>query len=270
MLTRCTGQQCDPLMRQAIACVWQSDDRTNTLYGAPASTDDVLLLRAGGYWWDGDSWYRPNQVFDWARERYARRKAKNAVSLTAADLLDYTADPARATVGTVTDIDPGAGPVARWTDHLALWATSRPGDGLPLDQCVVNLSAPELGGDQLIGSAELAAMANIEPSTLRAYQARDEADLPDPQATISGRNVWSKPVAADWIEHRARSSGSVEATMAAADAAVDEFDNHLTRGQTDIRHRFTGTFFSWLAGTSPPTWTTSSPPRPWPPRSATR
>ncbi|MGV9638007.1 hypothetical protein ACWDO0_27855 [Nocardia rhamnosiphila] len=208
--------------------------------------DDVLLLRAGGYWWDGTDWYRPSQVFDQAKERYVRRRAKTAVTVTAADLLDRTADPTRATVGVIHDIDPDAGPVTRWTDHLALWATRRPDNALPLERCVVNLSAPELGADQLIGATELAAMANIEPSTLRAYQARGETDLPDPQATISGRNVWSKPVAADWIEQRTRSSGSVAATMAAGNTAVDEFDNNLSRGEADIRHRFTGTFFSWL------------------------
>ncbi|MFJ9711623.1 hypothetical protein [Streptomyces sp. NPDC101234] len=31
-----------------------------------------LLFRSGGYWWDGTTWYRPQQVWDGASERYER------------------------------------------------------------------------------------------------------------------------------------------------------------------------------------------------------
>src|SRR5664279_5529808 len=30
----------------------------------------VLLWRAGGYWWDGQTWYRPPQLWDRASEDY--------------------------------------------------------------------------------------------------------------------------------------------------------------------------------------------------------
>jgi len=33
----------------------------------------VLLFRAGGYWWDGTTWFRPSQIWDRAAESYVRR-----------------------------------------------------------------------------------------------------------------------------------------------------------------------------------------------------
>ncbi|MGH1552446.1 hypothetical protein ACRAWF_11055 [Streptomyces sp. L7] len=53
-----------------------------------------LLFRQGGYWWDGTNWYRPEQVWDAASERYDRRPVKAATTITAEDLLDDNAHPA--------------------------------------------------------------------------------------------------------------------------------------------------------------------------------
>ena len=54
----------------------------------------ALLFRAGAYWWDGNGWYRPAQVWDAAREEYYRLPVPSSATVTAADLL-RTGKPAR-------------------------------------------------------------------------------------------------------------------------------------------------------------------------------
>jgi len=48
------------------------------------------LTRVGGYWWDGDTWYRPRQVLSWATEGYVRLPT----NITTADLLDSSCEAA--------------------------------------------------------------------------------------------------------------------------------------------------------------------------------
>ncbi|MGN2642444.1 helix-turn-helix transcriptional regulator [Nocardia takedensis] len=198
-----------------------------------------LLFRSGGYWWDGTTWFRPPQVYDAAGEKFIRRAVRSAVTVTAADMLADAANPGHAAVLSVADLDGDAAPVLNWIDHLALWAARRPEDARALSACVVSVSAPELAGDQLIGMTEIAEMAGIAASTLRAYQSRGEAELPDPQAIIGGRPAWSKPVAADWVEARERSSEGVTEAMTAA-------GERLPVGAAAVRERYGAAFFERL------------------------
>jgi hypothetical protein len=79
---------------------------------------------------------------------------------------------------------------------------------------VATLAAPELRADALLSLEDVATAAEIAPSTLRAYLARDEADIPAPQVTtISGRKLWSRPVINDWIERRQRDSSNVATVL---------------------------------------------------------
>lgn len=71
----------------------------------------------------------------------------------------------------------GAAEAGRWIDDLALWARNDSGRD-PVIASVVNLTAPELTGDQLVGVAEMARIAGISASTLRAYISRGEATVP--------------------------------------------------------------------------------------------
>ncbi|MGW7433969.1 hypothetical protein ACWGIN_31065 [Streptomyces sp. NPDC054861] len=132
------------------------DDDTSSLHNQ--WDGDRLLFRAGGYWWDGATWYRPGQVWDPVAQDYERRKARAAVTITAAYMLDNRADPDKASIGKVGGLDPAAPTPDNWADHLALWAACRPDrdDALPLDRCVVDVTSPELTGAQLIGVAEMA------------------------------------------------------------------------------------------------------------------
>lgn len=199
--------------------------------------DEALLFRAGGYWWDGTTWYRPSQVFDQARETYVNRPVPAALTISAAD--QPQGDPGKGTLWAITELDlntvtPAA--TRRWRDDFALWA-ARHGDGRHLAGCVVHLTAPELAADQLLGVAELAEVAGIGASTLRAYQARGESEVPLAQAIVGGRSMWSRPVAEDWAETRRRSRDGVARTMADRDHA------NLSVGVARVWDYFTNAFF---------------------------
>lgn len=236
----------DPARHDLAWCVrWHPDHgRSVVLYrdGEAASVHVVwqgpaLLFRSGGYWWDGMTWYRPSQIYDGASEDYARRPVPAATTVTAADLLDGTGDPARARVLDIGEVDPDAQPAGRWLDHLALWASAR--DDESLAGCVVKFAAPELSGDQLVGVAEVAEIAGVAASTLRAYIARGEGDVPQPQATISGRSVWARPVAEEWAERRRRSADGVTAAVSRSQPGPSR-----APGVTDVWDRFSRSFFN--------------------------
>jgi hypothetical protein len=225
------------LVRDDDATDWHSD-----LHDGP------LLFRAGGYWWDGAAWYRPGQIWDSADEDYIRTPVPAAHTVSADDLLPSDrddlvvpdGDPTAGRILQLGEFDPATPPRGPWINDLAMWAAHRGYQGL--EQCVVQVSAPELTGDQLVGISEMAALGGIAASTLRAYLSRGEGDVPLPQATISGRSAWSRPVAQDWAEARRRSTDSVVATLTAGDATIPP------PGVKDIRERFGRIFHSTLFG----------------------
>jgi hypothetical protein len=195
-----------------------------------------LLFRSGGYWWDGTTWYRPAQVWDTAGEEFFRRPVPAAVTVTAADLLNGRSGVSHGDVLGVAGIDPDAPPAGNWPDDLAVWAAR--GEHRPPAECVVQVAAPELGPDQLVGAAGLAEIGGVAASTLRAYISRDEGDVPEPQAVIGGRSVWARPVAEEWAEQRRRSpEGISEAVRDGAD---------VPPGIAELRDRFARRFFAVL------------------------
>jgi hypothetical protein len=200
----------------------------------------ALLFRSGGYWWDGTTWYRPGQVWDSAGEEYFRRPVPAASTITAAEMLSGGGDPACGQVLAVTDVDSDAPTAGRWLDDLALWAQRRAGQA-PLTKSVVTLTAPELNADQMIGAAEVAAIAGIAASTLRAHVSRGESETPLPQATLSGRSMWARSVAEEWAEGRRRSPEGVAAAVSAQHAGAS-----LPSGIAEVWDRFTRSFFSLL------------------------
>jgi hypothetical protein len=227
-----------PLHGRSVVLYRDSDIASvHMAYWGPA-----LLFRSGGYWWDGTTWYRPSRVWDSASEEYVARPVPAATTVTAADLLDpavsmVAGDRALARVLLVGQVDLAAAPVTDWARHLATWAARRPAHE-PLKGCVVALSAPELTGGQLVGLGELAGIAGIAASTLRAYLSRGEGDVPTPQATVNGRSVWARPVAQEWAEARRRSPEGVRATVTT--------DQELPEGVAEVWQRFTRRFFSLL------------------------
>jgi hypothetical protein len=201
--------------------------------------EHALLFRAGGYWWDGSKWYRPDQVWDAASESYYRRKVPAATTVTAADLLTAGGDPARGKVLAIEEVNVDEPPPGRWLDHLALWAERHRNQDSPTGS-VVTLTAPELAADQMVTAAQMADITGIAASTLRAYISRDEADVPLPQAVINGRSFWARPVAEEWAEQRQRSAEGV------AEAVSAGHPEKFPPGITDISNRLTRSFFARL------------------------
>jgi hypothetical protein len=111
---------------------------------------------------------------------------------------------------------------------------------------VVHLTAPELAADQLLDVADVAEVAGIGASTLRACRARDENEVPPAQAFVGGRAMWSRPVAEDWAESRRRSRDGVERTMA------DRDHDNLPVGVVRLWDYFTNAFTIdlWDRGTN--------------------
>ena len=202
--------------------------------------EEALLFRSGGYWFDGATWYRPSQVFDASRETCVNRPVPGSRTVTAADRLETgSTDPGRGVVLDIVNVDPDSPRRGtRWSDDLALWA--RQHTGRPLTECVVGLSAPELNPEQLLGVTELAETAGIAASTLRAYLARGEGDVPVPQAVVGGRDMWSRPVAEDWAEERRRSHEGI------AEVLGDQEHPNLDRGVAELWQEFTRRFTSRL------------------------
>ena len=117
--------------------------------------------------------------------------------------------------------------------------------GRHLAGCVVGLSAPELHAEQLLGVNELAETAGIAASTLRAYLARDESDVPVSQAVVGGRDMWSRPVAEDWAERGQRSREGV------AEALGDQEHPNLDRGVAEVWKEYTPVSSPAGCGTTP-------------------
>ncbi|MFE6166231.1 hypothetical protein ACFQ7F_45930, partial [Streptomyces sp. NPDC056486] len=166
------------------------------------------------------------------------RKARMAVTVSAADMLDGRADPAKAYVGKVATFDPDTARPENWLDHLALWAShhQEQENALDLERCVVDLSSPELTAAQLLGAPEMAELGGITASTLRAYISRGNNEVPLPQATVGGRDQWARAVGQDWAEARQRSYEGVGAAMSAGDR------DSLSPGAAEVRDRFATNF----------------------------
>ena len=219
--------------------LWRDDDAASVHDAIWLRDPAPLLFRVGGYWYDGTTWYRPAQIWDQSSEEYVRRPAPMAVTVTAAEFLELGGNPERGTVSIIAEFDPASPDGGSWSDHLALWAARRPADALPLSQCIVNVTAPELAGDRLVSVTEMAAIGGIAPSTLRAYISRGEEQVPSPQAVIGGRSAWSRPVAEDWAEQRRRDN--IAETVAVNHGGAD-----MDPGTAEVCAKFERTFYSAL------------------------
>ncbi|MFD3920246.1 hypothetical protein [Streptomyces sp. NPDC058595] len=165
-----------------------------------------FVYRHGGYWWDGTAWHRPSQVVDRAYEGYDARPVQDAITVTAADLLAHPGEAGNARIAKIADFTAPEEPLPHWHDHLALWASSRRPDSLPLARCVVDLRAPELEPARFVDRAGLAQIAGLAPEDL-PHPKHERSSLPVPQTETPDGPRWSRPVAGDWAEQRRRVHG---------------------------------------------------------------
>ncbi|MFM9539887.1 hypothetical protein [Streptomyces turgidiscabies] len=215
----------------------QSDLHHEWAYGRSG-----FLHRHGGYWWKGEQWHRPGQVWDSAYEHHDPRPVDNPTTLTAAELLDSAGNPQNAGIMKIASFT-AQDPVPNWTDHLALWAQLRMSqpDRLPLEDCIVDLRAPELTAESLVDMAGLADIAGIRTEDLPDPKYGGRADLPEPQHESAGSMWWSVPVAQDWAENHLRNNGP-----AALLSATTVYDTNQPTGLVADHNRLRGVFHETL------------------------
>lgn len=164
-----------------------------------------LVVRAGGYWSDGEVWRRPTATRDPLQSGSDWDAPGDATSWTALDArLDSLPGDAvhlpNLGARTVARGIPAASRDALWrASELRAWEQARATrtNALPLGRCIVEIDAPELIEASLLGSAEVADLAGVGASTWRAYVARGSA--PAPQRTLSGRPHWARPIVDAYI-----------------------------------------------------------------------
>ncbi|GGZ05367.1 hypothetical protein GCM10010385_63590 [Streptomyces geysiriensis] len=192
-----------------------------------------FLYRHGGYWWDGTRWYRPQQVVDRAYEGYDARPVADAVTVTAIDALARPATPHTARVVKIADFTAPEEPLPHWREHLALWASHRTPGSRPLDQCTIDLQAPELDPARLVDRAGLAQIAELKLEDL-PHPKHGRKDLPPPQAETAEGPRWSRPVARDWAEQYRRTHGPEKLL-----SATTAFGTEQPRGLVEDHNRLT-------------------------------
>uniref|UniRef100_UPI003F4948B4 hypothetical protein n=1 Tax=Streptomyces achromogenes TaxID=67255 RepID=UPI003F4948B4 len=200
----------------------------NWMYGG-----NGFLYRHGGYWWDGTCWYRPQQIVDHAYESYEARAVADAVTITAIDVLARPAMSHTARVAKIADFTALEEPLPHWREHLALWASHRKPGSRPLDQCIVDLQAPELDPACFVDRAGLAQIAELELKDLPDPK-HGRKDLPPPQAETAEGPRWSRPVARDWAEQYHRTHGPKKLLSATTTFGTDQ-----PRGLVDDHNRLT-------------------------------
>lgn len=201
-----------------------------------------FLFRHGGYWWNGERWHRPGQVWDAAYEHYDPRPVANQVTITAADVLRAPNNPQQASVSKIASFTAPEAPVANWRDHLALWAQHRSPGARPLEACVVDLHAPELEAVSLVDMAGLAKIAAVPADDMPDLRYGGAKELPEPQDVADdGTMRWSVPVARDWAENYHQKNGATVLL-----SATTSYDTTQPVGLVDSHNRLRKNFLEDL------------------------
>lgn len=159
------------------------------------------MLCAGGYWWDGHTWYRPLVILDRATERNVATPVPDAVTVSASDYVaDQPGDAAQRTLVDITEFTPRVVPDNQWQHELALRQEYRPADGLVTDRCVVDVTVAELHPDELVSSSAAAREVGLSRKQVQAAiqgSGSGRAEwFPSPQAHTP--RIGFLPVLRDW------------------------------------------------------------------------
>lgn len=168
-----------------------------------------LVVRAGGYWSDGNVWVRPTQTVDPVTRARKWDMPSGTRTVTADEALAITDGvPTSGQVHALDEFSRSEVPVEpypTWVARsLSVWADSRGGDSIPLNRSIIDVEAPELDHKHLSDNTQAAGLAGVEPSTWRAYVSRGTAPSPQKGWLGEGRPYWSLPVLQAWIARRDR------------------------------------------------------------------
>lgn len=167
---------------------------------------EPVLTRAGGYWWDGATWYRPESAHDPVTREVTHSPVPEAKTITVATVLtrDQPQEPKALTpLDEITTDTPALTHevTAAWVaNHLSAWLIHHT-DPADWDRAVVTVAAPELESSHMLTVAAVAQNASLSQDTIRSYLSRDQ--MPAPQTRIPAI-MWSAPVITDWRRGVAR------------------------------------------------------------------
>lgn len=165
-----------------------------------------VLTRAGGYWWDGDTWYRPEGRYDPIARETEHESVPEAQTVTVTEVLRYDQPQTPQDLTPLSSITADSAITTHvatpaWVaHHLSCWLEHHP-EPADWDRAVVTIQAPELDTTRMLTVAAVAAYTSLAEDTIRAYLARGQ--MPAPQ-TRTPSIMWAKPVIAHWRETVAR------------------------------------------------------------------
>lgn len=172
-----------------------------------------LVVRAGGYWSDGESWLRPTSKLDPVTGERTWDKVPNPRPVMAHEIVDQATRGV--TSGKVWCLDEFSSreiateDYSVWmTESFGAWLAARAEGAIPLERCIVTLEALELSAGQLLNNIEAAKVVNIEPATWRSYVSRGQAPTAQAGWLAGGRPQWSPPVVQAWASRRNRDEQS--------------------------------------------------------------
>lgn len=199
----------DPAHGRTVLLYANGDE--SIMHEASPQAVDPLVHRAGGYWWDGTTWHRPAVTYDRAVDQAVVVPVSEAVSITAADYLaTHPGTPDKGALADITMFTPAAVGESQWAHDLAYWASCRPAEGLPLEQCVVDVTAAELESEALVSKSQAArelglSRAEIDEA-INAHGGGRAERFPFPQRHTprTGSPRWARPVLREWMWERQR------------------------------------------------------------------
>lgn len=160
-----------------------------------------ILTRRGGYWWDGEQWFRPDERHDPVTGETSYTPVPHCLTVTVAALASTYGTPAPSEPLTVADMAKRATatqtptkPLSEWARHdLGAW---RDHHSLFDRPATVTLTAMELDSEAMLTVSDVAERKNVSTSTVRAYLSRGQ--MPEPQST--NPPMWSKPVIETYLK----------------------------------------------------------------------
>lgn len=199
-----------------------------------------LIQRKGGYWSDGDVWRRPTAVSDPITGERTWDEPPGASSMTALSAFNFLEPEGGGQVYSLEEfarlqVTHEAYPT--WvTTSLATWAERRPEGSLPLGECVLDISAPELEQRALLDTAMVAEMAGVERATWRSYVSRGTSPEPQEGGTNRDRPYWSRPIIQAWVARRDRED-SERAQAREGDAVTTSTLERISRSVARLGRR---------------------------------
>lgn len=174
----------------------------------------LVLVRSGGYWWDGSIWHRPGGTVDPVTGAEHYEPVPEARTVTVADALRLAQPHEPKGPTPLSEITPNAArpsheATTEWVlNDLPAWLGHHE-DPADWDRAVVTFAAPETTTAQMLTATGVAQRAGISENTVRSYLNRGQ--MPEAQTRVPAI-MWSTPVIDHW-RHTVETSRGVRVEL---------------------------------------------------------